>query len=40
MLFLCRKCVQSDRNVMGLFKNELNIVDIDVDDCKLRYDEK
>nr|XP_034333304.1 uncharacterized protein LOC117691389 isoform X1 [Crassostrea gigas]XP_034333305.1 uncharacterized protein LOC117691389 isoform X2 [Crassostrea gigas] len=40
MLFSCRKCVQSDKNAMGLFKNESNIVDIDADDCKLRYDEK
>lgn len=40
VLLSCRKCVQMDKRVKGLFKNESNIVDIDADDCKLRDDEK
>lgn len=40
VLLSCRKCVQMDKRVKGLFKNESNIVDIDADDCKLRDNEK
>lgn len=40
VLLSCRKCVQMDIRVKGLFKNKSNIVDIDADDCKLRDNEK